>query len=384
MNWEKFNPLIFLMALGAGGISVIPFAFFQYTTENVKGLITMSQMGHGSLSLIKELLFRSLEFAMAVFAIIHIVLMISLFRRFNKWKKTDAYKDMLNDPLKNTALLAPFIAIIMTLNVFIGPVRFFIQSFADNLQSFMLPALIAWGIVWIALMKFDIKLLKIAFEKDFDIGKISFGWLLHPFALSMLTVTGTGIAALAKNASIAHAAAFMSMISGTMAAFLLTVKLISIFKSHYAAKGLPERQFLPSFLIVIPNITLLAISAFRIGHYLEHNFAMQMGPYYLLVMTLAFAFETWYMLFGLSLLKDYFTKYFFKKEFYVSQWGLVCPVVAYAVLGSFVYKVFVPSVLLYLTILGTTLVAILLFIILFIRQGRCSGILSKNGIDCLS
>ena len=143
MNWEKFNPLIFLMALGAGGISVIPFAFFQYTTENVKGLITMSQMGHGSLSLIKELLFRSLEFAMAVFAIIHIVLMISLFRRFNKWKKTDAYKDMLNDPLKNTALLAPFIAIIMTLNVFIGPVRFFIQSFADNLQSFMLPALIA-------------------------------------------------------------------------------------------------------------------------------------------------------------------------------------------------------------------------------------------------
>jgi len=248
----------------------------------------------------------------------------------------------------------------------------------------MLPALIAWGIIWIALMKFDMKLLKISFEEDFDVGKISFGWLLHPFALSMLTVTGTGIAALAKSASVAHTAAFMSMVSGTMAAFLLTVKLISIFKSHYAAKGLPERQFLPSFLIVIPNITLLAISAFRIGHYLENNFAMHMGPYFLLVMTIAFAFETWYLLFGLTLLKDYFTKYFFKKEFYVSQWGLVCPIVAYAVLGSFVYKVFVPNALLYLTILGTTLVAVLLFIILFIRQARCSGILSKNGMDCMS
>ena len=384
MNLKKFNPLMFLMALGAGGISVIPFAFFQYTTEHGAGLVTLSQMGHGSLSIIKELLFRSLEFAMAIFAIIHIVLMVGLFKRFNKWKKTDAYKEMLKDPLKNTAILAPFIAIIMTLNVFVGPIRFFIQSFADNLQSFMLPALIAWGIIWIALMKFDMKLLKISFEEDFDVGKISFGWLLHPFALSMLTVTGTGIAALAKSASVAHTAAFMSMVSGTMAAFLLTVKLISIFKSHYAAKGLPERQFLPSFLIVIPNITLLAISAFRIGHYLENNFAMHMGPYFLLVMTIAFAFETWYLLFGLTLLKDYFTKYFFKKEFYVSQWGLVCPIVAYAVLGSFVYKVFVPNALLYLTILGTTLVAVLLFIILFIRQARCSGILSKNGMDCMS
>jgi hypothetical protein len=372
------------MALGAGGISVIPFAIFQYTTEHGKGLVTLSQMGHGSLSLINELLFRFLEVAMAVFAIIHIVLMVGLFKKFNKWKKTDAYKEMLKDPLKNTALLAPFVAISMTLNVFIGPIRFFIQSFADNLQAVMLPALIVWGIIWVALMKFDIKLLKIAFEEDFDIGKISFGWLLHPFALSMLTVTGTGIAALAKNVSIAHAAAFMSMVSGTMAAFLLTVKVISIFKSHYAAKGLPEKQFLPSFLMVIPNVTLLAISAFRIGHYLEHHFEMQMGPYFLLVMTLAFAFETWYLLFGLSLLKDYFTKYFFKKEFYVSQWGLVCPIVAYAVLGSFVYNVFVPSTLLYLTILGTTFIAILLFTILFIRQGRCSGILSKKGIDCLS
>jgi len=384
MNLEKFNPLLFLMALGAGGISVIPFAIFQYMTEHGAGLVTLSQLGHGSLSLINEILFRFLEVAMAVFAIIHIVLMVGLFKKFNKWRKTGAYKEMLKDPLKNTALLAPFVAISMTLNVFIGPIRFFIQSFADNLQLVMFPALVVWGIIWIALMKFDIKLLKIAFEADFDVGKISFGWLLHPFALSMLTVTGTGIAALAKNASIAHTAAFMSMVSGTMAAFLLTVKVISIFKSHYAAKGLPEKQFLPSFLMVIPNVTLLAISAFRIGHYLEHNFAMHMGPYFLLVMILAFAFETWYLLFGLSLLKDYFTKYFFRKEFYVSQWGLVCPMVAYAVLGSFVYAVFVPSLLFSITVLGTTLVAILLFTILFIRQMRCSGILSKNGVDCLS
>ncbi|MBT3395083.1 ABC transporter permease [archaeon] len=54
MNWEKFNPLMFLMALGAGGISVIPFAIFQYTTEHGKGLVTLSQMGTDSLAFISE------------------------------------------------------------------------------------------------------------------------------------------------------------------------------------------------------------------------------------------------------------------------------------------------------------------------------------------
>jgi len=377
---KKFDPLIFLMSLGAGGISVIPFAFFQYTFEHGKGLIQLSQIDHSVLPFFDDVLFRSLEGVMIVFSLIHIVLSLILAVHLIKWKKED-YLELEANPLKNSALLAPFISLVMTMNVFIGPVRFFIPLFADNLQMMMLPALIAWAAIWLVLMLKVISLLKISFEKSFDVNKISFGWLLYPFALGMLTVTGTGIAALAADSSIAHSAAFLSIVSGTMGAFLLIVKLVAIFKSHFASTEMPAKQFLPSFLIVVPNITLYAISAFRLGHYVEHQFGEHLGIFFMAVMTIAFAIEVWYLLFGLSMLKDYFKKHFFKKEFYVTQWGLVCPVVAFAVLGSFVYNVFIPSPLIYGTVLMSLFVAIVLFFLLLARQLKCSGLVG-GGMDC--
>ena len=378
---KKFSPLLFLASLGAGGISVMPFAFFNYTIEFGKGLVDITKMPYGEISLWQTVLYRILEGGMVTFTILHLVLSVIFFIGLVKFVKTKGYQDFIENPLSNAAILAPFISIAMTMNVFIGPVRYFIPSFAENLQMFMLPALIAWGLIWALLLRMEIKLLKTSFEKDFDVSKISFGWLLHPFALGMVTVTGTGIAALAQDVSVANTAAFMSLMSGTMGLFLFAVKLIALFKSHFAASSLPEKQFLPSFLIVVPSVTLYAISMFRFGHFLEHHHGFEMGAYFLIVMVTAFAFETWYMLFGLALLKDYFKRHFFK-EFHVTQWGLICPMVAYTVLGSFVYKVFVPSVLLYWTILAVSLVMVVAFFALLIKHARCAGLLKSEKTEC--
>jgi|APSaa5957512622_1039677.scaffolds.fasta_scaffold09803_6 hypothetical protein len=383
MENKKFNPLIFLMSLGAGGITIIPFAFFQYIFEHGPGLVKYSDIGHGTLSLANEILFRSFEGIMIVFTIIHLVLSVFLIRQLVGWIRVGDYKEMIGNPLKNAGVLAPFISIVMTMNVGIGPIRFFLPAFAENLQMFMLPALLFWIVIWVALMWTEMFLLKVSFEKSFDVNKISFGWLLHPFALSMLTVTGTGIAAMARSAGVAHTAAFMSLISGTLGLFLLAVKVISIFKSHFVQTGLPERQFMPSFLIVIPNITLFAISGYRLGHYLEVWFGFHMAFFQLGVVTVAFAFEVWYMMFGLTLLSGYLKNHFFNGEFYVTQWGLVCPLVAFGVLGSFVYSVFLQSFVFYVAVLVTTVIVVSLFFILFLRQGRCSGYLAGKGIRCL-
>jgi len=377
---KRFDPLSFLMSLGAGGISVIPFAFLQYTYPHGPGLIRLSDIAHGSLPSEGEILMLILEAIMVVFSLLHLGLSAILLKGLLGWDK-ESYKEQLNDPLRNAALLAPFISLIMTMNVFIGPVRFFIPAFADNLQAMLLPALVFWALIWIWLIGTVINLLRISFSSSFDVSKISFGWLLHPFALGMLPVTGTGIAAMAKDPAIAHSAAFLSLVSGSMALFLLTVKLISIFKSHFAAPGLPAKQFMPSFLIVVPVITLLAISAFRLGHYAENMFGEHLGLYFMAVTTSAFAFEVWYLMFGLALMKDYLKDHFFKSEFYVTQWGLICPFVAFAVLGSFVYSTFVQSPLLYGTILFTTLSTIALFFLLLYRQARCSGLL-KGRMEC--
>jgi len=371
LQQKNFNPLIFLAALGAGGIAVMPFVLMQYTIEHGEGLITRSQLWSKGFTGIIAGYFYALEVVMILFTIIHILLTVWLAIKLIKWMKTPSFKDLLQDPLRNSAILAPLISILMTMNLFIGPIRYFLPVMSKNFQSLFMPAMIFWSIIFIFTLLIEIYLLSISFKKGFDIEKITFGWLLHPFLLGMLTTVGTGIAAMSKNTGIANTAAFMSMISGTMGMFLLLVKLIVVFKSHFAAKGLPDKQFLPSFLIVIPNITLFAISAFRFGHFLEHNHAFNLGAYFYIVIGLSFAFEIWYMLFGIFLLIDYFKNHHFK-EFYVTQWGLICPMVAFVVLGAFAYNLVAQSSILYALFVLTMILTIFFYFELFIKQIRCS------------
>lgn len=122
---------------------------------------------------------------------------------------------------------------------------------------------------------------------------------------------------------------------------------------------------------MIPNITLFAISAFRFGHFLESHHGFHLGPYYFIIMGLAFAFEVWYMLFGFSLLVEYFKKNHFK-EFYVTQWGFICPLVAFVVLGAFAYNLVLSSPILYGVIALIIGVTILFYFDLLIKQIKCS------------
>jgi hypothetical protein len=378
MKNPVFNPLSFLVSLGAGGISVMPFAFFQYTYYSGSGLISASRILWGRLSPAQSLFFIILEAVMIIFGLIHVLVSFNLFNKLRQWIGSDDYRSYLNDPLRNAGLLAPFISIGMTFNVVIGSLRFFVPVISDNLQSFMLFALIMWGVLWGALLRTEIRLLKISFERSYDINKISFGWLLHPFALGMVTVAGTGIAAIAQSPSIAAAAAFMSFVSGSMGFFLLAVKLAAVFKSHFAAPGLPDRQFLPSFLIVIPVVTLFAVSGFRLVHYFEKQLNYHIGWMGTLFILTGFAFQTWYFAFGLSMLKKYFSEHFFEREFYVTQWSFICPFVGYAVMGAFLYKVFIPNSLLYALIILTMIVAVGFYGLLSYRNLCCRKLINTH------
>lgn len=379
---ESFSPLLFLASLGAGGISIMPFVFFQYTLDHGSGLISLSHIDHIFFPLWLNFIYRLLEGVMVVFVLLHLGLSFVFLKKLFKFRKTVDYQKLLVDPLSNASVLAPFISIIMSMNVFIGPIRFFVTPFANYLQHFMLPALIVWMIIYVALLKTEIGLLTTTFVKGFDVSQINFGWLLHPFALGMLTVTGTGIAAMAKDANVAHLAAFLSFISGGMGFFLLLIKTNSLFQKHFASQnGLGDKKFLPGFLIVIPNITLYAISAFRIGHYLEAHHQAHMGVFFLLVTVGALAFETWYLIFGLSLLRDYFKKTHFAKEYFVTQWGLICPFVAYGVISSFVYKTFVPNPLFMVITIISLVISVYIFFDLFYRHLQCC-LVKKPKIMC--
>ncbi|QEN03895.1 hypothetical protein EW093_03990 [Thiospirochaeta perfilievii] len=365
---KKFSPLSFLSSLGAGGIAIIPFAFFQYTYHTKPGLVTFNAIDHGSLNFAQLGLFYFFETVMIIFTLIHFFLTFKNLKELNYWSKTDEFKTFTQDPLSNAALMTPFLSLAMTMNVFIGPIRFFIPFFSKNFQGMMLPALIALIILASVALYWEIKLLKISFVNSFDVSKINFGWLIQPFALGMIAVTASGIAAMSKTETYAHIGAFITFTMGSMALFLLAVKLNSIFKSHFAAKGLPAKQFMPSYLIVLPIVTILSIAGFRLTHYFHNFFHVDLHALGIIIIAGSFAFETWYLLFGLALLKNYLKDDFKLKEYYVSQWGLVCPFVAYGTLGTMMWRNFVPNLLLYVVIIISALTAITFFIILARKQ----------------
>jgi hypothetical protein len=371
MDAKKFTPLAFLASLGAGGVAVMPFVLMQYTTEHGSGLITRAQLWAMNLTSYQAIYYYLLEFVMILFTFIHFALTIIFTIKLVRWMRTDSFPDLIKDPLRNTGILAPLISYLMSMNVMIGPLRYFIPALSGNFAALFLPAMVFWSLFFILVMFTEIRLLEISFKNGFDINKINFGWLLHPFLLGMLTVVGTGIAAMSSNSIIADTAAFMSLISGSMGIFLLLVKMVILFKSHFQSPGLPEKHFLPSFLIVIPNITLYAISGFRLGHFLESTHGFELGAYFYFVVGLAFAFEIWYMLFGFSLLVDYFRNNHFK-EFYVTQWGLICPLVAFAVLGSFAHKIVFTSMVLYGVLVTFMFLTILVYFELLSKHIKCS------------
>ena len=380
---DNFNPMRFLASVGAGGMAIAPFAFFQYTYHTGKGLVSYGAINHDMLPTSQLALFRGLEAIMIIMALLHFVISISLFKDLIPWLASEKFKELKTNPLKNAAILVPFVSFAMTMNVFIAVIRFFSPTLHTNFQSLMLPALIVWGLLWVTQMYTEMKLLKISFIKDFDINKIGFTWLMHPFALAMLTVTGTGLAAMAKDPNVAKVAAFMSLTSGSMGVFLFAVKLFASFTSHFKKDGLDDKQFLPSYLMVVPIITLYAISAFRLGHFAEHHMGLHLHGYFTAVIALAFTFQTWYLMFGLTLLKDYFKQDFAKNEYYVSLWGLICPFAGYAVMGSFFYKNVISSPILYAAIPLITLAGVFTYGVILRRSLGCQGLI-KGKTACIN
>jgi len=370
MKKDQFDPLQMLSAVGAGGISVIPFSFLQYTFYTGKGLITFNTIDFSTLKSYQSILFPLLLTIMAVFGTLHFVLSAQLYPKLLRWMKTPDYKSVEQNPLKNSALLTPFIALAMSFNVFIAVVCFFVPFFSDNFQLLMAPALALWSILWFFMLKREFEILKIAFSHSFNSDKINFSWLLHSFALSMVSVAGSGLAAMALNPTVAHIAAFMTVISGGLGIFILTIVLFLSFKNQMASSSLPSADESPAMLSLVPLLTLYSITGFRLVHYFEKQFDSHIHWLAVFIVVSGFAFQTWYLAFSATVMKDFFKDSFFKGEFRMSLWSLICPFVAYAVLGSFIYKFFIPNTALYTLILLFSVAAISMFATVLFRQIR--------------
>lgn len=342
----QFNMLWFIMALGFGGTSIAGFAFLNNTMVRnppFKGMLYLDKINEFSVNMggFFPTITNYMKIHMLFFGILHLITLLGCTVLYFRWRRKhpQRFTELLNDTSRNSVLISPVLAYGMAFNVFLVLGYVFVDWMRINVQLLLPYAAGVYGLLWLWTLATAVRLQAIALEKGFDVARMHFGWLLIPFALGMTSVTGTGISYLAHG-GLADIVFFLSITIFTMALFLLLVKLFSLFKTHYAS-GLPTKiEFLPSFFVVVPIITILTISLLRYGYYFQHKFDVMLPKaLFSFVAAGGFGLMTWYMILGLFLLRDYFKKYLFSGDYFdESQWGLICPMVAYAVLSTFVYK----------------------------------------------
>jgi len=255
----------------------------------------------------------------------------------------------------------------MSMNVLFGPVPFFIDALANNLQSIMLPALIFWCIISIILLLLEIKVIKVFFSQKIEIEKLNFGFLLDTFAFGMVVLAGSNIALLSVNKEIASISAILTGMIFLIGFLIFIIKFIFLLKNQFKIGSLPEKVYIPSILIVVPIVCLFGVSLYKINSYLKNIFQYDLTTLSYFSVVIFYLFTGIYILIVLYLTKDYFLKEFVKSEFYPSQWGIVCAFVGFEVLGMYVYGNYYHALWIYLLSYIAILIATAIYFVILSR-----------------
>lgn len=319
----KFTPTKFQGSLAAAGMSLMPFNFLK--TSVFKGedfsLNGLSSLPFSGFENITAYLLTGL---MGIFIALHFVLTIIFLKELFQWlSKTNGFKELMKNPLGNSAIFSPLISLPMSMVVLMGPLGFFFPWIGENMQSLMLPAFIFFAILWVLVISMEIIALRTLFRKQFDHGKLNFGWLLDILALGAVSLFGSGIATSSTNESIASAAAFMTMFLLLAGIAAFGPKLILLFYQEIRTEEMPADGLVPAYFLIIPPMCLLWFSFYKIMAYTGKAFGFDVNAISFAVIVLAYATTMLWLVFLLVHLRDYLRERFINTKFNPAMWGMV-------------------------------------------------------------
>lgn len=321
----KFTPLKFQIPLAAGGVALMAFNYLQFAVPHGKGLIKLSDMTWSGLTAVQASLYLFLVLIMLVFSVINLGCTAVFLKELVQWlaDKAEYQEFMQSPPTKSIGIFVPVASLSMTANVILAPMAFFVPLLSSNLQAMMLPGLIFFGLLWLAVFTLEFRVLKSWLSHPLDVSQLNFIWLLDVFAFGLVSLTGTGIAALCSDREIASIAAFASLFTLSLGFCLLVTKLAYLIYLQIKASRLPEKPILPAFFLVIPITCLFGFSFYRIMMYLQIYFSIDTRMLSFVFINLSYVITVGWGLFCLYLLSKYFKEDFIKSDFYPTQWGLV-------------------------------------------------------------
>lgn len=338
---ERYSPMYFLAALGAGGLAVSFFIYPMFLLPHPDTpMVTFNHLWpaltSGDNPLLAALIGIDLA-AIAVFAVLHFWLLAWNLREFRLFRQTEAYQKLLSSNAEISLMAVP-LTLAMTINVafVLGAV------FVPNLWSvveWMYPGAIA---VFLAVGIYALRILGAYFTRLFVHAQFDFAEnnslapMVSIFALAMIAVGLAAPGAMSHHREINAIAMVLSIFFASAAILLLVIKVVLGFDAILRHGIAPQAA--GSLWILIPILTLLGITWVRWSMGLSHQFGNKQHPTDLLLFTTVIvSLQVLFGMIGYAVMKklNYFADYAGGAKSNAGAFALICPGVAFFVFGMF-------------------------------------------------
>ena len=338
---EKYTPLYFLSALGAGGLSVSFFMYLLWLTPH-KGqpipsfstIVPAFQTG----SLAMQIMIALAVTAIVVFAALHLRILAWNIVQYREWKKGKSYQTFVTTNAESQLMTVP-LTLAMTVNVLFIIGALFVPGLWEMAEYLFPAALAAFALIGFFAMRIFLDFFgRILTEGGFTCAKNnSFGQMLSVFAFAMIGVGFSAPAAM-SHVKVTSVIGIMGTALFIMAALMMgAIMLVTGFRAmmEHAA----EKETSPTLWVLIPIITIVGIAIYRINMALAHNFGAEWpaGSTFMFL-TWLFAVQIVFGLLGYNVMKrfGYFEHFVTGPAKSAGAFSLICPGVALFVFANFV------------------------------------------------
>jgi hypothetical protein len=326
---EKFTPMCFLSALGAGGLSVSFFMYLMFLVPH-KG-VPMATFDFVLPALLKgDWLSLVTAFSLVlivIFAFLHFKLLIWNTKQFN-----------LNNTNGEVSLMAIPLTYTMTINVCFVLGAVFVPGLWDIVEYLFPFALAAFMISgYFALKIFFNYFTRILTTPTFDFtSNNNLSQMISIFAFAMVSVGFAAPGAMSHYMTINAIGIMGSIFFASIALLLLLIKITIGFTNMFE-KGISVEAS-PSLWIIIPILTLLGIAFVRISFGLDHHFNAPLANSSLFTFTtVVVSIQLVFGILGYKVMKqlNYFGEFVDGENRSPVSFALICPGVAFMVFGMF-------------------------------------------------
>lgn len=340
-NHISYNPAYFLAALGNGGLAVSFFMYLMFMVPHPNTpMATFNDIFPyvvGGNTLVSASIILAL-IGMVYFSFRHFQRLIWNLKKFKVFKQTEAY-----EALKKSNGAASLMAVPLTLAMMINVLFVLGAVFVPNLWN-VIEILLPFALVGFLAVGIYALTLFIPMMTRFLTGGTfnqetnnNFAQLLTVLAFTMIAVGFAAPGAMSSNTLVSTLGIFFSIVF-LIASFGLimihfTMGVQAIFKHGI------NKETGPSIWMLIPILTLIGITGVRLTSGVAHNL-LNTNPnpvIFFVAIGALIALQIVVGLVGYSVLKNinYFSDFISGKQKSAGSYGLICPGVAFFVLGMF-------------------------------------------------